>query len=114
MSYPNFKERLFNTRCLAPKLRCTKLRVVRESPVVDESGHKRMISEFVNFDPTAEVQNYKISDFSLDNLIDLGASLDECPKLTENSLNVADNMSYQMSKMCDYVEKNETKVEQPF
>ena len=55
-------------------------------------------SEYKTIDRQKEMENYRCSDFSLENMLSVGVDI-KPTKLTSSGLAMLDNMEYQVSKM---------------
>lgn len=63
-------------------------------------------SEYKPIDPVNEMSTYKVSDFSLNTLISIGAPLEPVGALTGSTDGMIKNVDYQLSKMEKYINDN--------
>ena len=70
--------------------------------VDDETGRIKRLDKYVKLDTKENVKNLRVADFSLDNLIAVGADLKET-SLSMGTLGHLDNAEKQLSKMSNSI-----------
>ena len=112
--YNSYNKRLFDTKFKYPKSVHTDITKMVEIPYKDENGSLCIKYEKRSVNYKELYDNYKVSDFSLQNLIAIGAPLNPAPSLRQDSLSIVENLENQLANMSSYVENNCEKVENPF
>lgn len=84
---------------LYPKYKKQEHKILQEMSIFDDTLNRTVkTSSYVDDKQKEYLSQFKVSDFALENLIEVGVSLQQSPRMAQNPMNIADSIDNQINK----------------